>query len=236
MLINPFRFDSAPVQPAETVLQVSWNGSDAATSSTDESPTGHTLTFVGNAQLDTAQKQFGTASLLLDGTGDRVTAADHADFEIGSSDFTLEGWFRWANTPTSNEALLSKFNGSTNQRSFLLFWENTGTRIKFLASNNGSANQLDINWTWTPTANTWYHICVDYDGTKYRLYVDGTMRASSTAATVNIFNGTAILGIGDTDEADMAFDGWIDETRILNGLAAYASDSGFTVPTEEFPE
>ena len=48
-----------------------FDGADGATSSTDSSSHGHTLTFGGAAQLDTAQSVFGGASLLLDeGAGD----------------------------------------------------------------------------------------------------------------------------------------------------------------------
>ncbi len=51
-----------------TKLLLNFNGTDGATTTTDASPSAHTVSFEGNAQLDTAAKQFGTASLLLDGT------------------------------------------------------------------------------------------------------------------------------------------------------------------------
>ena len=58
----------------------------------------HVWTAVGNAQIDTARIRFRrTASLLLDGTGDWVTTPDHADFTLGSSDFTIDCWFNCTN-------------------------------------------------------------------------------------------------------------------------------------------
>ena len=56
-------------------LLLPFDGSDTATSTSDESDNSHTITFAGTAQLDTAQKKFGTASLLLDGDSDYVKSA-----------------------------------------------------------------------------------------------------------------------------------------------------------------
>jgi hypothetical protein len=71
------------------------NGLDGDTSSTDESQAAHALTFVGNAQIDTAQSKFGGSSLLLDGSGDRVTTPNSVGWQLGStssSPWTIECW------------------------------------------------------------------------------------------------------------------------------------------------
>ena len=65
-----------------TKLLLNFDGTDGATTTTDASPSAHTVSFEGNAQLDTAAKQFGTASLLLDGTNDAVNIAADNDFEF----------------------------------------------------------------------------------------------------------------------------------------------------------
>ena len=48
----------------------------------------------GDSQLDTAQKKFGTASILLDGTEDNVKVPDDEDFGFGSANFCLEAFIR----------------------------------------------------------------------------------------------------------------------------------------------
>jgi hypothetical protein len=53
---------------------------------------GKTITANGDAQLDTSIKQFGSASLLLDGTGDFASLSSQTDFGFGTVDFTIEGW------------------------------------------------------------------------------------------------------------------------------------------------
>lgn len=68
----------------------------------------HVWTAVGNAQIDTLQSVFGGASLLLDGTGDYVTTPAHADFNLGSGDFTIEGRFRCISTTARRAALSAR--------------------------------------------------------------------------------------------------------------------------------
>jgi hypothetical protein len=67
---------------------------DGATSETAE--IGGIFTFAGTAQLDTAQYKFGVSSLLLDGNSGYITLPDSADWNLGSGDFTLDLWARWA--------------------------------------------------------------------------------------------------------------------------------------------
>ena len=67
---------------ANLKLLLHFDGSDGATTTTDSSNNERTITLAGDAQLDTAQKKFGTASLLLDGNGDLASAADDGDFDF----------------------------------------------------------------------------------------------------------------------------------------------------------
>ena len=53
-----------------------------------------TLSRFGDSQLDTAQKKFGTASILLDGTEDNVKVPTDEDFGFGSANWCLEAFIR----------------------------------------------------------------------------------------------------------------------------------------------
>ena len=77
---------------AYTKLCSHFNGADGATDYTD--PVAGAATFGGTAQLDTAQKEFGTAALLLDGNSDYVTYPDSDDWSFGTGDFTIDFWIR----------------------------------------------------------------------------------------------------------------------------------------------
>ena len=56
-----------------------FNGTDAATTTTDRTQRHPTITFNSGAELDTAVKKFGTAALKLNGTTGFLSLAAHAD-------------------------------------------------------------------------------------------------------------------------------------------------------------
>lgn len=208
------------------VFLSSFEGVDAATSATDDSITGHALTFNGNAQIDTAQYKWGSSSLLLDGTGDTVSAPDHAEFDLGSSNWTIDGWFRWNANPASYKALISKWNTGANQKSWGIF-HSSANNLELLLSANGSTTIVKASAAFTPTLGTWYHIAATYDGTTYRLFVDGALVASATTS-VALFNATSGVHIGGQEGATDYFNGWVDEVRVVNNYAVWVA--GFSVP------
>jgi len=55
---------------SSTKLLSHCNGADTSTSFPDSSFSAHSVTANGNAQVDTAESQFGGASALFDGSGD----------------------------------------------------------------------------------------------------------------------------------------------------------------------
>lgn len=67
------------------------------------------------------------------------------------------------------------------------------------------------------------------------MYLNGVIVASSTThRTINPSGAVLSIG-GDGNTTNFNFNGWIDEVRITKGVARYASDAGFTVPTAAFP-
>lgn len=220
-------------------LQLSFDGSDGATSTTDDSRWNGTISFFGNAQLDTAQSKFGGSSLLLDGTGDYVSLATSPRFWFSmagyNSPFTIEGFFRWNADPSSFQHLVGLWSVTGDEKSWDLRYDGAGNELEFAMSVDGSTTLTDIAFSWTPTLNTWYHIAVDFDGSKYRLYLDGTMVGSSTTIR-SLYPSKSVVALGARgSDATEYFNGWVEEVRVVRGAAIYATDSGFTPPTEAFP-
>ena len=83
-----------PVEPYfhNNSLLLHGDGTNGSTTFKDDSINNHTITAYGNAQISTTQSKFGGASMKFDGSGDYLAIADNDDFELGSSDFTLEAW------------------------------------------------------------------------------------------------------------------------------------------------
>lgn len=211
-------------------LLLGFEGADASTTVTDESSAAHgTASVFGNAQIDTAQFQFGTSSALFDGSGDGFTFANNADYNFGTGAFTVECWIR-TTTVGGTRFILGKWGNAV--LGWILY--QSGSALSFNVSTTGTDNIVQLSGG-TLTTNTWTAVCVDYDGSKYRLYKDGAMVGSSTTAR-NIFAASVPLAVGmNSENSSFYFSGWIDEVRITKGVARYASDSGYTVATVAFP-
>ncbi len=215
----------------DTVLLCHFDGTDGATTSTDSALGGnapHALTFEGDPELDTAQKKFGTASVLLDGTGDGVSCVNNSDWHFGSGDFTAECWVRWSavNFNTS-EPILSLWDSGASQRSWEIYRYADGStsRIYFFISSDGTTNANDSIF-WTPTVDTWYHFALVRYGNEFDLYRDGTSILNLNNS-MTLQAGTGKLGIGcDFNNGTLSaeFPGNIDEVRISKGIARYTNN------------
>ena len=87
---------------SNTKLLLHCNGSDESTTFTDSSDSGHTVTAGGDAQVDTAQKKFGTGSVLFDGTSDYLSVANSSEFDLDDTEsWTIDYWVRLNASPSS---------------------------------------------------------------------------------------------------------------------------------------
>lgn len=218
------------------VLLAGFDGADGAASFSDESPSAHgAFSFVATAQLDTAQKKFDTASLLLDGNSDRVTLPSHADWFFGAGDFTIEAFIRF-NSVAGNHIIASHYKSVGSERAWTFIFNGSTPQLNFNYSTNGS-NNAAIVASWSPSVDTWYHVAVDRDASNdLRLYASGTgvLNTLNIGATVLYDAGaTALLEIGSRDQSGPYLNGWADEVRITKGVARFAGT--YVEPTEKFP-
>ena len=218
-------FEDGPDLDYYNILTIHFDGNDGVTSYTAE--TGQTVTFIGTAQLDTAQKKFGTASLLLDGDSDYVTLPDSDDWDFGSGDFTIDFQVRF-NTVTGKDYYLINQYGIAGHRSWVI--EIGFGNLYFSYSIDGSL-VLSPSVAWVPSTSTWYHIEIIRNGADLKFFVDGVQQgATQDMSTITIFASDSVLQIGYYT-ADY-FDGWVDEIRISKGIARHTAD--FTAPTVQY--
>jgi len=193
---------------ADTKLLIHFDGTDGATTYTAE--TGQTVTFVGTAQLDTAQKEFGTASLLLDGNSDYVTVPDSADWDFGSGNFTIDFWVRFNASVT--ECHIGQWGA--DDRGWKFHINNDGDTVLFIYSTDGSNQVVVPQWTYSSFGQgIWYHIACVRSGTTLMLFVDGVKQAEKTL-NATIYDSTRVLTIGASLVDTSYLNGWIDEPRI----------------------
>ena len=199
-----------------TKLLLNFDGTDGATTTTDASPSAHTVSFEGNAQLDTAAKQFGTASLLLDGTNDAVNLAANSDFDFSDDNYTLECFVRPATGAFSgNSTILSRTKDADN---FYRLDLHADANLSFSYMKGGTFSNVTGG---NANGGVFYHVAVSYNhaDSNLALYVNN-VRVDTTSffVTNHTEMDEAPLQIGNANVLAQDFSGHIDALRMAKSL------------------
>ena len=199
-----------------TKLLLNFDGTDGATTTTDASPSAHTVSFEGNAQLDTAAKQFGTASLLLDGTNDAVNIAADNAFDFSDDNYTLECFVRPATGAFSaNSTILSRTKDADN---FYRLALHADSNLSFSYMKGGTFSNVTGG---NANGGVFYHVAVSYNhaDSNLALYVNN-VRVDTTAFSVSnhAVMVDAPLQIGNANVLAQDFSGHIDALRMAKSL------------------
>ncbi|SMC39433.1 LamG-like jellyroll fold domain-containing protein [Papillibacter cinnamivorans] len=210
---------------------IHFNGENDSTTFTDVST--KAWTAVGTAKLSTAQKKFGTASFLSNSSSSYIYTPSNEDYEFSSGDFSIDFWVR----PTSDiyndntwHVFVSQYF-DTNNRWFI---GNFSSSLYFYWVISGVTVQVIT--TIQMLANNWYHIAIERYGNELIVYTNGQIQQTLDVTGKNFPQYSAPLTVGARytgSTIDRAFDGYIDELRIMKGTAAW-TDTTFTPPTTEY--
>jgi len=196
----------------KTKVLMHFDGADAGTTMTDVS--GKTWTARGNAQLDTAQKVFGTASLLLDGTGDYVDTPDHANFDVADGDWETEVRIR------PHEI---KNQGVYGQLYCYLILGPTGVIQAVFQDSSDTPHILEATTNYL--VDTDYTISVGRYNNIFFLRINGALEDSEDVTGKTVKNSTTTFSIGRIgDTNNYYFNGWIDEFIFVKGKVIHEED------------
>lgn len=218
---------------SSTVLLLHGEGADASTTIKDSSATHRAVSVYGNAQIDTAQKKFGSASILFDGVSDAVYCADSDDWYLGTEDFTIDWWVRFSSLPAAgNYAYIIGQRVNDNNRWNLLINNNSGTYRMILTVRGSQSIDISRNFSSLST-ETWYHMAITRAGSSFKMFLDGNQLSTEyiTGNTIDNFNTVLTLGSRYSDYA-WPLNGWLDEVRLIKGKAIWTAS--FTVPTTAY--
>jgi hypothetical protein len=180
------------------------------------------LVTVGNAQISTSVKKYGTGSMAFDGSGDYLTIPNSVNLTFGTGDFTVEAWVN-LNVLGSDRSVID-FRSSTNSFG-ALYISGSGNRISFYdgtVTSSGTAL----------TAGSWNHVAWVRVGTTLYGYLNGVQQWSRTLSTNITTIGSPKVG-ADYNGSLSQMNGYIDDLRITKGYARYTAN--FTPPTAAFP-
>ncbi|MFZ5989426.1 MAG: LamG domain-containing protein [Bacillota bacterium] len=209
-----------------TKLMLHCNGADNGTSFPDSSGNLHDATAVGNACTKTGNKKFGTASGYFDGTGDYLTVADHADFNLSGGTFTIDlQVYQTARTTGGAPIFFQKIDDNNYMGINIL----SDGRV-YLEIRSAANVVVGLTSSQAVPLNTWTHVEVSRDNTTntYYIFINGQLAGSETD-TDKPADYTLSIEIG---HASLYYTGYIDEYRISNGVCRHTSN--FDPPTFEY--
>ena len=190
---------------------------------------GHTITAHGDVNHSTTRSVFGSTSIAFDGSGDYLSIPASNDWNLGTGDYTIDFWISLsAATSGVVQNILGVYDTNSNRSWW--FQKYADGRLHF----NSATDAVGGHWggmfaTWSPAADTWYHIAVVRNGVNSYAFINGSQVANWSSQ--DVFDSTAELQIGRTAFAGAAgnVNGYIDELRVSKGVARWTST--FTPPS-----
>ncbi|WP_157448695.1 HYR domain-containing protein, partial [Bizionia sp. APA-3] len=204
---------SAVSIPATSTYSFS-NANDPNATFTGESGVNYTLTWTLDNAAPCADDSATVAVnfpscgdyIDFDGTDDSVNFGNTYNL---SGSFSFEAWIKPNIISSSVKTIISKRDAGNLSTGYDLRLVN-GT-----VSFNANGSSITANGI---TASRWYHIAVTYNGTQYKLYVDGIDRNTRTGPIPTANNYNTLLGAmaRPNNTPTNYYSGWMDELRIWN--------------------
>lgn len=195
------------------------------------------LETVGNAQISTSVKKYGSGAMSFNGSTDKVVTKTSPNMYMTGA-FTIECWVYWTGTSLYYQNFVGSNDTFTSNASFFRVW---GTSAPVNANKIGIGNPThdgssSVFSTNSLPTNTWTHVAATRDSSNIiRVFINGNLeKTGSTDTSIYDFGqGGTCIGDSPWDGAQGWFSGYIDDLRITKGVARYTTT--FTPPTAAFP-
>ena len=219
-----------------------FDGTNGATSTTDESDINATVTFQGSSIISTAQSKFGGSSLYSPNANPAGVYVAGAGSTIDlTADFTFEWWFHRIQVSLSNNQMVGPIYGQAStttcaSKGLLIGYKSStyADQSAIYCSSNGSswnvASNVALGAGSLGTVGQWVHMAMVRSGSDWSYYVDGTRTYTGSLGSSTISAPGTNIVLGKSWDAESQMEGYWDDFRISVGLARYTGAS-FTVPT-----
>jgi len=191
----------------------------------DSSYNKYPLTLNSSVARSATQSKFGGYSGSFNGSTQYISLPSSADWNFGSGDFTIDGWF-YSLSQTGNPITLFSCGTPTNH---INVYSKLDTTMYF-QYYTGSTWYGQATSTTFPI-NSWHHVALVRFGTSLKLYYDGTLIGTLTLPGGFSFSHSNIK-LADNGDGVPKFNGYMDEFRVSKGIARWTSD--FTPPTSAY--
>lgn len=206
------------------VLLLDGDGTNGSTTFTDRKGI-HSQTAVGNTQVSTSTKKYGTGSIAFDGDGDELlVAATSSYLTFGTGNFTIETW-AYFNSLGGLKVLFDWRDASGPQGGYITLYFSGSTLYLY----DGSGNVVNSG---SLSTGQWYHIALTRNSGTTRMFVDGTLKTSASNSTNYQSPQNGYLTIAGLN-TDFPLSCYLDDIRLTKGVARYTAN--FTPPTQAHP-
>lgn len=226
-------------------LLLRFNGTNGSSAFVDSSAYAHAITAVGNAQHSTANGNFSGSTGLFDGSGDYLSIADSAVFDMGAGAFTVEAQVDLDGA--SEMTLVAKMSSTYG----LAYEWRVSVRLDAMVFYYGvrgtNQSMLRLFFPSSMSAGTKYHVamvrlasgdfCAYLDGVAGTQYQHSPLAAGIAygPVTTGVFNDAVNLGntsnpieVGGNSLAEHPFSG---DMKYLRFATSAIYTSNFTPPT-----
>ena len=185
---------------------------------------------VGNAQISTSVKKYGSGSLAFDGTGDYLKGVP-TSLQSLTGDFTIECWLYYTAHGTYGGVVSCANSNTLNPPAsgWAFVFYSTTDKLYFETGTGFS-----LQTTNTIPSSQWNHVAVVRSGSTITHYLNGVANGSGTSSSAFNVSSTDNFVIGIERGLTNTLTGYIDDLRITKGLARYTSN--FTAPTGAFQD
>jgi hypothetical protein len=210
-----------------TASLLHFEGTNGSTTFTDDK--GKIWTRTGLCTISTTYYKFGTASGLFDGASG-ISTPDHADFNFGSSDFTIDFWLRATATgQTNNSGVFGKFADASLPSPIAIYMAAGTYNLKLCAAKTSKWDLINAATIGAAVWNNWVHVAVVRSGTNIYTFLGGVLGSTNAIGTDSLLNEATSVWLGGGNSASTYFTGNIDEFRFTKGVAKWTSN--FTPPS-----
>jgi len=153
----------------------------------------------------------------FDGTGDSLTFPQNTVFNLGTSNFTIEGWVNFTTTTGS----LPIFSIDTTSFPSVLIQNESGVLKAYATSASTSWDILNGVSLGNIVSGVWYHFALTRSGSTFSTFINGVLGATVTSSTaIENQGGTGRIGASDIN----VMNGYISNFRLVKGTALYTAN------------
>jgi len=206
--------------PAEATITTTI-GAGGASLGSYPGVTGSNSSFVNDLDLTKS------GSIYLNGSNQYLTNPDYASFDLGTDDFTVEGWYNFSSfaSPTTMIAL---GNGAAYE-SISMAWSIIYSAGNLMFYRYNGANATTAGGTFTPPVSlrtgAWYHIACTRNGSDLKMFLNG-FQIGTTVTTTSSYSpfNTNPLYIGSFQNNSILSNFNVSNVRVVKGVAVYTTN------------